>query len=185
MFYSWIFTILRNNCQNLPFGWLDGYSQLILSISSDFLNAKLLGNSRGNSYFQIPVISSVLLVVKRNCAKTWKVYIYILSPIAAVFFKLWSSISQLMLISCVFTYPKINWLSLRRSHYLVFWNVAVSTQSQIKKLLYKKEQKESRFLWNRAHSYCSFASLKWFRKTHVRNVFLINDDKILSSLLNL
>ena len=52
---------------------------------------------------------------------------YILSPIAAVFFKLWSSISQLMLISCVFTYPKINWLSLRRSHYLVFWNVAVST----------------------------------------------------------
>ena len=110
---------------------------------------------------------------------------YILSPIAAVFFKLWSSISQLMLISCVFTYPKINWLSSRRSHYLVFWNVAVSTQSQIKKLLYKKEQKESRFLWNRAHSYCSFASLKWFRKTHVRNVFLINDDKILSSLLNL
>ena len=127
MFYSWIFTILRNNCQNLPFGWLDGYSQLILSISSDFLNAKLLGNSRGNSYVQIPVISSVLLVVKRNCAKTWKVYIYILSPIAAVFFKLWSSISQLMLISYVFTYPKINWLSLRRSHYLVFWNVAVST----------------------------------------------------------
>ena len=52
---------------------------------------------------------------------------YILSPIAAVFFKLWSSISQLMLISYVFTYPKINWLSLRRSHYLVFWNVAVST----------------------------------------------------------
>ena len=40
-------------------------------------------------------------------------------------------------------------------------------------------------LSNRAHINCSFASLKWFRKVHVHHAFLINDDKILSSLLNL
>ena len=52
-------------------------------------------------------------------------------------------------------------------------------------VLYKKELQQSRFYRNRAHSNCSFASLKWFRKVHVHHAFLINDDKILSSLLNL
>ena len=58
-------------------------------------------------------------------------------------------------------------------------------KQEIKKVLYKKEQQQSRFYWNRAHSNCSSASLKWFRKLHVHHAFLINDDKILSSLLNL
>ena len=31
----------------------------------------------------------------------------------------------------------------------------------------------------------TFASLKWFRKVRVNHAFLINDDKIVSSLLNL
>ena len=54
----------------------------------------------------------------------------------------------------------------------------------IKEVLYKKEQQESRFYWNRAHSYCWFASLKWF-KVCKHHVFVINDDKMLSWLLNL
>ena len=36
-----------------------------------------------------------------------------------------------------------------------------------------------------AHSYCWVVFLKWFRKVHVQHAFLINDDKILSLLLNL
>ena len=43
-----------------------------------------------------------------------------------------------------------------------------------------KEEHQSRFYRNRAHTNCSFASLKWFRKVHVRHAFLINDDKVLS-----
>ena len=39
--------------------------------------------------------------------------------------------------------------------------------------------------WNRVHLYWWFASLKWFRKLHWHHAFLINDDKMLSSLLNL
>ena len=52
-------------------------------------------------------------------------------------------------------------------------------------VLYKKELQQSRFYRNRAHSNYSFSSLRWFRKVHVQHAFLINDDKILSSLLNL
>ena len=43
-----------------------------------------------------------------------------------------------------------------------------------------KEEHQKRFCRNRAHSNCSFASLNWFRKVHVRHAFLINGDKILS-----
>ena len=56
---------------------------------------------------------------------------------------------------------------------------------QNEEVLDKKEWQQSRFYRNRAQSNCSFASLKWFRKVHVHHAFLINDDKILSSLLNL
>ena len=41
------------------------------------------------------------------------------------------------------------------------------------------------FYWNRVHSNCLVASLKWFRNVHVHHAFLINDDKILFVLLNL
>ena len=54
-----------------------------------------------------------------------------------------------------------------------------------KEVLCKKELQQSWFYRNRAHSNCSFASPRWFRKMHVQHAFLINDDKILSSLLNL
>ena len=57
--------------------------------------------------------------------------------------------------------------------------------SYIKEVLYKKKQQQSRFCRKKTHSNCSFVSLKWFRKVHVRNVFLIIDDKILWLLLNL
>ena len=45
-------------------------------------------------------------------------------------------------------------------------------------VLYKKELQQSRFYRNRAHSNCSFVSLRSFRKVHVQHAFLINDVKI-------
>ena len=45
------------------------------------------------------------------------------------------------------------------------------TEHIIKEVLYKKEQQQSRFYQNRAHSKCLFASLKWFRKVHVQHAF--------------
>ena len=47
-----------------------------------------------------------------------------------------------------------------------------------KEVLYKKELQQSRFYRNRAHSNCSFVSLRSFRKVHVQHAFLINDVKI-------
>ena len=60
--------------------------------------------------------------------------------------------------------------------YLVFIFSKVLTT--VKEVLHKVDSIEQRrFYWNRAHSNCSFASLKWFRKVHVHHGFLINDDK--------
>ena len=50
-------------------------------------------------------------------------------------------------------------------------------QRLIKEVTHKNEQQQSRFYWNREHSYRWFASLKWFRKVHIHHTFLINDDK--------
>ena len=44
---------------------------------------------------------------------------------------------------------------------------------------------KSRYYRNRVHSNCLFPTLKRFNKVYVYNTFLINDDKILSLLLNL
>ena len=52
-------------------------------------------------------------------------------------------------------------------------------------VLYMKEWQQGWFYRSKTHSNCSFSSLKLFRKGHVYYAFLINDDKILSSLHNL
>ena len=49
----------------------------------------------------------------------------------------------------------------------------------------KNSNQQTRFFWNREHSCCWFASLKWFRIVHVHHAFLINDFKTLLSLVNL
>ena len=65
-------------------------------------------------------------------------------------------------------------------------NISLNRKQGVsKEVLFKKEQQQSRFYRNKAHSNCSFTSLKWFRKVHVYHAFLINGDKILSSLFNL
>ena len=68
------------------------------------------------------------------------------------------------------------------------WSIMMLTErliiwfNVVKEVLDKKELQQNRFYSNRAHSNCSFASLKWFRKLHVHHAFLINVDKILSSI---
>ena len=53
-----------------------------------------------------------------------------------------------------------------------------------RKFCLRRDNSKGRFYWNRAHSYCWFDSLKWFRKAQVDHAFLIDDEKTLLSLLN-
>ena len=83
---------------------------------------------------------------------------------------------------CIWSYSGTHFpaFGLNTERYRAF----VPIQSKCGKMWTRITPNTDTFYAMRAHSYCSFASLKWCGKTHVQHIFFfINNDKMLSSLL--
>ena len=72
-----------------------------------------------------------------------------------------------LLTYCSFLPESLCLLQYSLSPFVFLFDLLSFIATHCKKVLYKKELQQSWFYRNRAHSNCSFASLRWLRKMHV------------------